>query len=76
MGLVTSSVPLEYPQGWYPTGQADPSNVFNPSNALVKAMIIASGTAMVAYDGTDDVTVRVLGSAPGGSPSLPLIAKT
>ena len=38
-----------YLQGWYPTGQATPSDIFNPSNALVKAMLVASGTAMASY---------------------------
>lgn len=45
-------------QGWYPTGQASPSDMFNPSNALVKAMVVASGTGMAAYDGIDTYTVN------------------
>ena len=48
-----------YSQGWYPTGQATPSDIFNPSNALVKAMLVASGTAMASYESSlGTTTVR------------------
>ncbi|CAM9613438.1 unnamed protein product, partial [Ectocarpus sp. 13 AM-2016] len=49
-------------QGWYPSGIATPSNIFNPSNALIKAMIVTSGTAMASYDNSAGSTT--LGSPP------------
>lgn len=48
-----------YPKGWYPSGIATPSDMFNPSNALVKAVIVSSGTAMASYDGSAGSTVRL-----------------
>ncbi len=38
-------------QGWYPTGRPNPSNIYNPSGALVKAMLIHSAIGTTAYDG-------------------------
>ncbi|MFQ5910573.1 MAG: hypothetical protein ACE5IJ_07635, partial [Thermoplasmata archaeon] len=33
-------------EGWYPTGSADIANGFEPSNSLLKSMIVAAGQQM------------------------------
>ncbi|CAM9340391.1 unnamed protein product, partial [Hapterophycus canaliculatus] len=61
---VAAMIRQYFVQGWYPSGIPTPSNMFNPSNALVKAMVVASGTAMASYDGSEGPTT--LGSPPDG----------
>ncbi|CAM9140348.1 unnamed protein product, partial [Choristocarpus tenellus] len=51
-------------QGWYPNGFPNPSDIYNPSNALVKAMLVASATGMESYNGRE--TTVPLGSPPDG----------
>ncbi|CAM9283376.1 unnamed protein product [Chrysoparadoxa australica] len=38
-------------QGWWKTGNPSPSDVYNPSGALVKAMLVSSAVGMSLYDG-------------------------
>jgi hypothetical protein len=52
-------------QGWYPSGSPNPSNMFNPSGALVKAVLIGSTVPMNAFDGRDQGYV-LLDSPPDG----------
>ncbi len=40
-----------YVEGWYPTGQPDPGNAFNPSGALVKATLLLSTVDMTGVTG-------------------------
>ncbi len=49
-------------QGWYPTGYPNPSNIYNPSGALVKAMLRHSAIGVTAYDGIEqgDITLGEL----------------
>ena len=45
-----------FEEGWYPTGAPNPSDGFNPSAALVKAMLVNSGTPIEAdAEGRPDV---------------------
>ena len=42
-----------FTEGWYPTGQKNPSDGYSPSAALMRAMILTSGVDLL---GTVDVT--------------------
>lgn len=37
-------------EGWYPTGDADPTDAFTPSGALIKAIVMNSATDMATQD--------------------------
>ncbi len=57
-----SQVRQYFVQGWYPTGYQNPSNIYNPSGALIKAMLIHSAIGVTSYDGIEqgDITLGEL----------------
>ncbi|KAG5175267.1 peptidase S8/S53 domain-containing protein, partial [Tribonema minus] len=51
-------------QGWYPSGAPNPSDIHNPSGALVKAVLVNAAVPMTAYRGL--AATVPLGTGPDG----------